>query len=78
MTDAAKNFLTPEDASKKWCPFVRNLYREERGPSKDSKNSQLVVTNYNADRNHNKCISVNCMLWYDKGDGTGCCGMKAL
>lgn len=62
------NFITPEEASKKWCPDVRNLYLSE-GEMKHA-----VATAYNADRNHNKCISTNCQFWLFTGDGRGCCG----
>ena len=70
MSKQNPNYITYEEASHRWCPLVRNVFRarrEDRG-----------VTSFNADRLHNKCIVVHCAVWYDNGDGTGCCGMNYM
>jgi hypothetical protein len=70
------NVSTPEEASRKWCPFVRNLFYTSTAQVKgEGKND--VAASYNADRTHNKCISGNCALWVVVADGRGCCGASA-
>ena len=68
------NVITTEEASKKWCPLVRNLYIEGDKAERRTR----VATNYNADRTHNKCISTNCMLWRETDPGKGYCGISPL
>ena len=66
----ARNFITPDEASKKWCPHVRNLHEIKGIPAASA------TTSYNADRTHNKCISTNCMMWHSETTTTGCCGLS--
>jgi hypothetical protein len=61
--------MSPADASKLWCPHVRNLYLAGHQGNK-------VAASYNADRTHNKCISTNCMMWFQNEDGLGGCGLN--
>lgn len=71
------NMFTPEEASKKWCPHVRNLYLTRDIDTNTHSKEVLSVASYNADRTHNKCISTNCAMWMDAGNNKGCCGLSA-
>lgn len=61
---------TPEQAYEKFCPFGR--FRNLKG----TKLSLSIWKNENGTLDYVRCRGDKCMLWNNRGDGTGYCGMS--
>lgn len=59
--------MTPEEAKKRWCPFVRHtVWFESRGAT-DNRTDDVLKT---------RCLADGCMAWrWDGGLDNGYCGL---
>lgn len=69
--------VNEEDASKRWCPMVRQPQRANNHHGDPDGSPAACNTDYQGVRlrDGNNCIGSHCMMWRPLNDGRGYCGL---